>query len=79
VDDGRKALNFSDWPHDRPDRQRPRYRKIRDTVESGEMPLWDYALMHPAARLSENDRQVLVDWADGEAKRLKAAEADGEK
>ena len=79
VDDGRKALNFSDWPHDRPDRERSRYRKIRDTVESSEMPLKDYTWLHPAARLSETDRQLLVEWADGEAQRLKTADAGGEK
>ena len=79
VNDGRKDLNFSAWPYDRPDRERSRYRKIRDTLESGEMPLSVYAWMHPAARLSDSDRKSLAEWADAEAQRLKAADGGGEK
>ncbi|HXC65589.1 MAG TPA: heme-binding domain-containing protein [bacterium] len=31
-------------------------------VASGKMPLWDYALMHPDARLTDAERQTIVRW-----------------
>jgi cytochrome c551/c552 len=31
-------------------------------VASGKMPLWDYALMHPDARLTDAERQTIVQW-----------------
>jgi hypothetical protein len=39
-------------------------RRISTVVKRGSMPLWDYKLMHPDARLSDSERQVIVDWAD---------------
>ena len=31
-----------------------------EVVEEGEMPLWDYALLHPAANLSKAEQVELV-------------------
>ena len=47
VDDGRRALNFSEW--DRPQRRVDEASRI---VLEGEMPPGIYLLMHPSARLS---------------------------
>lgn len=63
VDDARDALNFSDWPHDRPSRVRKRWRHIADSVEAREMPLSSYTWIHPAARLTDAERARLVQWA----------------
>ena len=56
VDDGRRALDFSDWSRT--------YRKAHDAahaVTQSEMPLWSYTLIHPAARLSADERRALAD------------------
>jgi Haem-binding domain len=63
VENGRAALNFSKWPHDNPLWVRKRWRHIADAVEEGEMPLPSYVLIHPAARLTDQDRARLVQWA----------------
>ncbi len=57
VDDGRRAVNFSDWTaagasHDADE--------LHDAVEGGSMPPRQYELIHSAARLSAADRAVLV-------------------
>lgn len=80
TDQGRKRLNFSEWPHDSLKRARSRWQNIRDEVESGDMPLRGYAFMHSQARLSVADRAELAKWADEEAHRLTALlEASEEK
>lgn len=63
VDDARKQLNFSDWEAI-PNEDRPALaRKMWREVENDEMPLPIYRIMHPEARLSEIQKNVLKDWA----------------
>ena len=77
IKDGRKRLNFSEWPHDNPKKARSRLKNIREEVESGEMPLRSYTWIHTNSRLSSSDREELMNWADQEAKRLaKLMDAD---
>lgn len=63
VEDARDVMNFSDWPHDEPSRVRKRWRHIANEVEDKEMPLPGYAIMHPSARLTDQQRAELVQWA----------------
>lgn len=63
VNNGRDALNFSEWPHDHPSWGRKRWRHIADRVEDKEMPLPIYTLLHPSARLTDAQRAELVQWA----------------
>lgn len=74
VNAAREALNFSEWPHDEPGRARKRWRRIADAVESGEMPLRQYAWLHREARLDAGQRRQLAQWAEEEAKRLASAQ-----
>lgn len=62
VDEGRHHLNFSDWGavhedgegHDHAD-------KMLTVVEEGEMPPLTYLLMHPEAKLSDEEKRQLMD------------------
>ncbi|MCK5448739.1 MAG: heme-binding domain-containing protein [Gemmatimonadetes bacterium] len=66
VKKGRDELNFSEWG-DYSDRRRDhKLEEIEEKVSEGEMPLKFYLPLHPEARLSEADRQILVDWARAE-------------
>ena len=56
VNDGRRRLNFSEW-----DQPNENEREITKTMTSGEMPLWDYLLLHPEAQLTEAETQALID------------------
>jgi uncharacterized membrane protein len=64
VNDAREAMNFSQWPHDDPSHARKRWRRIRDAVDSEEMPLRSYTWIHPEARLTAEQRKRLVQWAE---------------
>jgi len=84
VDEARGHLNFSTW-----DRQAasPKLAKhleeLVEMVREGEMPLWYYVPMHPAADLSSEDKAVITAWASGLAATLpqaagKASDADSD-
>lgn len=74
VNEGRRELNFSDWPHDDARRAAKKWRSIANEVGSGAMPLPSYTWNHPEARLTEAQRDTLVTWARGEADRLTQAQ-----
>lgn len=65
VNEGRAELNFSEWNgYD----EKKKQKKIKETweeVNEGEMPQWYYVIMHPEAKLSEADKQVIRDWTAG--------------
>ncbi len=56
VDDGRSALNFSEWDRS----QDAGVGDIVDAVNGGGMPPWYFKLMHPKARLSKAEKADLV-------------------
>lgn len=55
VDAGRDKLNFSEW-----DRPQAEADEAAEVVDEGEMPPWQYKLLHPKARLSSAELQALV-------------------
>ncbi|HEU0243458.1 MAG TPA: heme-binding domain-containing protein [Candidatus Limnocylindrales bacterium] len=59
VTEGREKLNFSEWGTGEQETE-----KLAEVVQDGEMPPWDYLLTHPEARLSDADRQALIDGLD---------------
>ena len=64
VEDGRKDLNFSDWPALDLQEEVHLLEEIGEEVSEGEMPLQDYLWLHREARLSESDVRTLLAWAD---------------
>jgi len=64
TEEGRKELNFSDWGAMKKMDQATALDDISSEVEEGDMPMKIYPLMHPDAKLSDEDRQKIMDWAD---------------
>ncbi len=56
VEHGRGHLNFSEW--DKPNED---FDEIKEVMDEGEMPLWDYLLMHSEAKLTPEETQALVE------------------
>jgi len=63
VIEGRRELNLSIWSQYDARRKARKLREIAEQVETGKMPQWYYLLLHPRARLSESDRQLLIEWS----------------
>lgn len=57
VVEGRRRLNFSDW------RSSSSFdtREILEVINEGEMPPFQYLPTHPDARLSQTEKQQLID------------------
>lgn len=66
VIEGRKGINYSEWPEDEDDRAFSR-EQTWDSVQTGEMPLWFYLPLHPEANLTEGDKEILKKWAETSA------------
>lgn len=65
VNKGREELNFSEWSGYDEKRKLKKIKEIWEEVNEGEMPEWDYVIMHSEAGLSEADKQIIRDWTAG--------------
>ncbi len=74
MNEGREALNFSEWPHDDPYVAGDQLGRIGHEVQSRKMPLPSYTWlgMHPEARLNEEQRGRILKWAEQAAQSLPA-------
>jgi len=65
VEAGRQHLDFSNWTNFTVAQKEDRLKGMCKLTREGEMPLWYYKPMHPAAWLSDADRQTICTWTDG--------------
>jgi hypothetical protein len=63
IEDGKKELNFSEFGAYRPRRQFRKFEEIVEMVKEEEMPLPSYLLAHRDARLSQEQKDRLIQWA----------------
>lgn len=55
VDKGRRELNFSEF-----DRRQEEAHEAAESVQKGKMPMPMYAVLHPEARLSDQERAEII-------------------
>ena len=63
VKNGRKEVNFSLWEKYDGKRKTRKLKEIAKEVGEGDMPLFYYLPLHPDAKLSAAERELLVKWA----------------
>jgi uncharacterized membrane protein len=66
VEDGRAALNFSEYKTIPQEIKIARLNRAISTVKLGIMPLSSYVLFHPEASLSKEEKKVLIAWFEKE-------------
>ena len=66
VNHGREELDFSRFESYEAAKQLKSLRESAKEVEEGEMPLWYYVRLHPDARLGDEERRLLLNWANAE-------------
>ena len=59
---GKENLNFSEWGNYSRRRQESKLDRIAKQIESNEMPLASYTLIHRKAKLSELQKQEIIAW-----------------
>lgn len=67
---GRADLNFSEWESLSKMDKAKLLDEISDEVKGGAMPMPIYILMHPEAKLTMNQREMLINWSDKFAESL---------
>lgn len=75
VHEGRDHMNLSRWQGYAVDSRIDLLSKIASQVRDGKMPLRQYVLLHPQARLTDAERKQIQSWAKAERKRLLSQEA----
>jgi len=72
VQDGREHWNMSNWDQYSTDQREDIVSRIGPMVRNRKMPLPKYLLLHPEAKLSDADIDLLYKWSRRERKRLKS-------
>ncbi|GIV32460.1 MAG: heme-binding protein [Saprospiraceae bacterium] len=78
IEEGSKHLNFSIWGTYTPRRKDRKLEEIVEEVKTGHMPFASYTWVHSEARLTYEQRQSIVNWADEARRQLGYQPAAGE-
>jgi len=79
VRDGREHLNMSQWQNYILETRVDLLSRLASEVHSGQMPLLRYVILHPRARLSPSDQQLIYNWAKSERRQIRQQLADSQK
>lgn len=72
IKEAKRQVNFSEFADKKPRFQYRKMEEIIDQVKEKEMPLNSYTWTHKDARLTEEERTNLIDWANSVIDTLKA-------
>jgi hypothetical protein len=72
IQEGKRELNFNEFKSYSLRKQYNKLKEIDDQVKKGEMPLQSYTIVHTDARLSNEEKATLTNWADGIRKSMEA-------
>jgi hypothetical protein len=62
IENGKAKVNFSEFGSLSSRRQISKLQGVENRIKDGTMPLPEYQFMHPSARLTEEERRLLIDW-----------------
>lgn len=63
IEHGKEHFNVSDWENYSPKKKDHKLEELIEEVEEGEMPLNEYTWTHKDARLTKEQRDMLILWA----------------
>ncbi|MAS18656.1 MULTISPECIES: heme-binding domain-containing protein [Leeuwenhoekiella] len=62
IKEGKAELNFNEWDSLSSRRKTSKLRSIIKQIESGEMPLDSYTLIHRDAKFSKEETEEIINW-----------------
>lgn len=71
IEEGKNELNFSEFGGYKAKRKIKKFNEIATEVTEGEMPLDSYTWIHKDAKLSKEEANTLINWANLMANKLK--------
>ena len=72
MSEAREHFNMSRWEEYSRESQVDLLTRIGAEARSGQMPLKHYLLLHPDAKLTSEDQQMIYEWTRAERKRVKS-------
>ncbi len=76
ISEGKRHLNFSIYNTYKDKRKAHKFEEIGEMVSPDEMPMSSYTLIHGNAKLSEEQKRLLINWATMGYQQYKVAEED---
>ena len=75
INEAKRGLNFSTFTSRRIAFQNHKFEDIIENVKEKEMPLPSYNWfgLHPEAKITDEDRQLIIDWATAQMDTLKSS------
>lgn len=70
IKEGKKELNFDAFGNYSLRRQYHKLEEVAEQVEHDEMPLKSYTILHGDAKLTEEQKQTLIDWSASARKQM---------
>ena len=70
ISDARKALNFSNYKNISDDIKKARLQRAIKTIKNGMMPLSSYLMFHNEAKMTQEERDILIRWFERELEKL---------
>lgn len=64
IDEAKEELNFSEFESYSLKRKLHKLEEIKKEIDEGEMPLSSYTLIHNDAKLSPEQKAILLNWVD---------------
>jgi len=64
IKEGKEELNFSDFGTYTNRKKRNKFRSMSNQVRDEKMPLSSYVLIHQNAKLTQEEKQILMKWFD---------------
>lgn len=62
IKQGKTELNFSEFGSYSGRKQKSKLKSMASQIEKSEMPLSSYTLLHKNAKISENEKLLLINW-----------------
>ena len=63
ITEGKAELNFDEFGSYSKRRQQSKLKSMVSQVKDGDMPLTSYKLLHSRARLSKQEKELIINWA----------------
>ena len=71
INEGREELNFSEWGTYEYKKQDHKLEEVIEMMEDGEMPLNEYTWTHGEAKLTADQKAMLMDWVEATREEMK--------
>ena len=62
IDHGKEHLNFSEWSTYSPGKRAHKLEECIEEIEENHMPLKSYTWMHAKAKLSDDQKNLVIEW-----------------